>query len=141
MSVERTLAIIKPDAVAAGAAGRILARIEQAGFTVLALKMIRMSFEDAAGFYAVHRERPFFKSLCTFMTQGPCIPMVLEADGAIQRWRDLMGATDPAKAAANTIRKEFAASIEANAVHGSDAAATAAFEIPYFFSRLEIGPR
>jgi nucleoside-diphosphate kinase len=141
MSVERTLAIIKPDAVAADAAGRILARIEQAGFTVLALKMIRMSFEDAAGFYAVHRERPFFKSLCTFMTQGPCIPMVLEADGAIQRWRDLMGATDPAKAAANTIRKEFAASIEANAVHGSDAAATAAFEIPYFFSRLEIGPR
>jgi nucleoside-diphosphate kinase len=141
MSVERTLAIIKPDAVAAGAAGRILARIEQAGFTVLALKMIRMSFEDAAGFYAVHRERPFFKSLCTFMTQGPCIPMVLEADGAIQRWRDLMGATDPARAAANTIRKEFAASIEANAVHGSDAAATAAFEISYFFSRLEIGPR
>ncbi len=141
MSVERTLAIIKPDAVAADAAGRILARIEQAGFTVLALKMIRMSFEDAAGFYAVHRERPFFKSLCTFMTQGPCIPMVLEADGAIQRWRDLMGATDPAKAAANTIRKEFAASIEANAVHGSDAAATAAFEISYFFSRLEIGPR
>ena len=138
MSVERTLAIIKPDAVAAGAAGQILARIEQAGFKILALKMIRMSFDDAAGFYAVHSARPFFKSLCTFMTQGPCIPMVLEADNAIARWRDLMGATDPAKAAAGTIRKDLAASIEANAVHGSDAAATAAFEMAYFFSNLEL---
>jgi nucleoside-diphosphate kinase len=138
MSIERTLAIIKPDAVAAGSAGKILARIEQAGFRVLGLKMTRMSFDQAAGFYAVHRERPFFKSLCTFMTQGPCIPMVLEADNAIQRWRDLMGATDPARAAAGTIRKDFAASIEANAVHGSDAPATAAFEIPYFFSALEL---
>ena len=139
--IERTLAIIKPDAVAAGSAGKILARIEQAGFRVLALKMTRMSVDQAAGFYAVHRERPFFKSLCTFMTQGPCIPMVLEADNAIQRWRDLMGATDPAKAAAGTIRKDFASSIEANAVHGSDAAATAAVEIAYFFSQLEICPR
>ena len=138
MSVERTLAIIKPDAVAAGAAGKILARIEQAGFKVLALKMVRMSFDDAAGFYAVHSARPFFKSLCTFMTQGPCIPMVLEADNAIARWRDLMGATDPAKAAAGTIRKDFAASIEANAVHGSDATTTAAFEIAYFFSALDL---
>ena len=138
---ERTLAIIKPDAVGAGSAGQVLARIEKAGFKVLAVKMIRMSFDDAAGFYAVHRERPFFKSLCTFMTQGPCIPMVLEADNAIQRWRDLMGATDPAKAAAGTIRKDFASSIEANAVHGSDAAATAAVEIAYFFSQLEICPR
>ena len=138
MSVERTLAIIKPDAVAAGTAGKILARIEQAGFKVLALKMIRMSFDDAGGFYAVHSARPFFKSLCTFMTQGPCIPMVLESDNAIQKWRDLMGATDPAKAAAGTIRKDFAASIEANAVHGSDATTTAAFEIPYFFSALEL---
>jgi nucleoside-diphosphate kinase len=137
---ERTLAIIKPDAVAAGAAGKILARIEAAGFRVLGLKMIRLSAEEAAGFYAVHRERPFFASLCAFMTQGPCIPMVLEADHAIQRWRDLMGATDPAKAAAGTIRKEFATSIEANAVHGSDAPATAAFEIPYFFSALELSP-
>src|SRR5207302_9019041 len=110
MSVERPRAIIKPDAVAAGAAGKILGRIEQAGFKVVALKMIQMSFDDAAGFYAVHRERPFFKSLCTFMTQGPCIPMVLEADDAIQRWRDLMGATDPVKAAAGTIRKDFATS-------------------------------
>jgi nucleoside-diphosphate kinase len=138
---ERTLAIIKPDAVARGAAGQILARIEQAGFTVLAIKMIRMTEADAAGFYAVHRERPFFKSLCTFMTRGPSIPMVLEGDNGIQRWRDLMGATDPAKAAAGTIRKEFASSIEANAVHGSDAPATAAFEIAYFFSSLEIAAR
>jgi nucleoside-diphosphate kinase len=138
MSVERTLAIIKPDAVAAGTAGKILARIEHAGFKVLALKMIRMSFDDAAGFYAVHSARPFFKSLCTFMTQGPCIPMVLEADNAIQKWRDLMGATDPAKAGAGTIRKDFASSIEANAVHGSDASTTAAFEIPYFFSALDL---
>jgi nucleoside-diphosphate kinase len=138
---ERTLAIIKPDAVGAGAAGRIIARIEAGGFTILAAKLIRMSFDDAAGFYAVHRQRPFFKSLCTFMTQGPCIPMVLEADGAIQRWRDLMGATDPAKAAAGTIRKEFAASIEANAVHGSDAPETATTEIAYFFNALEIHSR
>jgi nucleoside-diphosphate kinase len=138
---ERTLAIIKPDAVAKGAAGQIFARIEKAGFTVIAARMIRMTEEDAAGFYAVHRARPFFKSLCTFMTQGPCIPMVLEADNAIQRWRDLMGATDPAKAAAGTIRKDFAESIEANAVHGSDAPQTAAFEIPYFFSSLDLCPR
>jgi nucleoside-diphosphate kinase len=138
---ERTLAIIKPDAVAKGAVGQIFARIEKAGFTVIAARMIRMTEEDAAGFYAVHRARPFFKSLCTFMTQGPCIPMVLEADTAIQRWRDLMGATDPAKAASGTIRKDFAESIEANAVHGSDAPQTAAFEIPYFFSSLDLCPR
>jgi len=138
---ERTLAIIKPDAVAKGAAGQIFARIEKEGFTVLAARMIRMTEEDAAGFYAVHRARPFFKSLCAFMTQGPCLPMVLEADNAIQRWRDLMGATDPAKAAAGTIRKDFAESIEANAVHGSDAPQTAAFEIPYFFSSLDLCPR
>jgi nucleoside-diphosphate kinase len=141
MKTERTLAIIKPDAVGRGETGQILARIEQAGFRVLALKMIRMSQDDAAGFYAVHRERPFFTSLCAFMTQGPCVAMVLESEGAIQRWRDLMGATDPARAAAGTIRKEFATSIEANVVHGSDAAETAAFEIAYFFSRLEICPR
>src|SRR5437899_2705971 len=94
--MQRTLAIIKPDAVSKGAAGAILSKIEQAGFKVLAAKLIQMSFDDAAGFYAVHRQRPFFTSLCTFMTQGPCIPMVLEADNAIQKWRDLMGATDPA---------------------------------------------
>jgi nucleoside-diphosphate kinase len=138
---QRTLAIIKPDAVARRAAGAILSRIEQAGFKVLAVKLVHMSSDDAAGFYAVHRQRPFFQSLCSFMTQGPCLPMVLEADNAIQKWRDLMGATDPAKAAAGTIRKEFATSIEANAVHGSDAPETAAFEIPYFFSALEIHAR
>ena len=139
--IKRTLAIIKPDAVAKSTAGQIFARIEKAGFTVLAARMIRMTEEDAAGFYGVHRARPFFKSLCAFMTQGPCLPMVLEADNAIQRWRDLMGATDPAKAAAGTIRKDFAESIEANAVHGSDAPQTAAFEIPYFFSSLDLCPR
>ena len=141
MTIERTLAIIKPDAVKQSVAGAILARIEKAGFKVLAAKMILMSSESAAGFYAVHRQRPFFGSLCAFMTQGPCMPLVLEADNAIQRWRDLMGATDPAKAAAGTIRKEFATSIEANVVHGSDAPETAAFEIAYFFSQLEIFPR
>lgn len=138
---QRTLAIIKPDAVAKGSIGPIIAKIERAGFTILAAKLVHMSSDDAGGFYAVHRERPFFKSLCAFMTQGPCLPMVLEAEGAIQKWRDLMGATDPAKAAAGTIRKEFASSIESNAVHGSDAPETAAFEIPYFFSALEIHPR
>jgi nucleoside-diphosphate kinase len=138
---QRTLAIIKPDAVARNAAGAIIGRIEQAGFKVLAARMIHMSQAEAAGFYAVHRERPFFKSLCAFMTQGPCLPMVLEADNAIQRWRDLMGATDPAKAAAGTIRKEFASSIEANAVHGSDSPASAAFEIPYFFAAIDLGAR
>jgi nucleoside-diphosphate kinase len=138
MAVERTLSIIKPDAVAKNAIGEIYARFEKAGLRIAAAKMVRLSREDAEGFYAVHRERPFFKSLVAFMTQGPSIPMVLERDGAIQKWRDLMGATDPAKAAAGTIRKDFAANIEANAVHGSDAPATAAFEIPYFFSALEI---
>ena len=141
MTTERTLAIIKPDAVAGGVAGRIIAKIEHGGFKILAAKMIQMSFDDAAGFYAVHRQRPFFKSLCTFMTQGPCIPMVLEGDHAIQRWRDLMGATDPAKAAAGTIRKDFASSIESNAVHGSDAPETAITEISYFFNALEIHAR
>jgi nucleoside-diphosphate kinase len=139
--IQRTLGIIKPDAVSKGVAGRILSRVEESGFKVLALKMLHMTPAQAGGFYAVHRERPFYKSLCAFMTQGPSIVMALEADNAIQRWRDLMGATDPAKAAAGTIRKEFASSIEANAVHGSDAPETAAFEIPYFFSALEIAAR
>jgi nucleoside-diphosphate kinase len=138
---QRTLAIIKPDAVAKGAAGKIMARIEEAGFTVLALKLIHMTDAQARGFYIVHKERPFYASLCAFMTQGPCIPMVLEGDDAIPRWRDLMGATNPANAAAGTIRKDFASSIEANAVHGSDAPETAAFEISYFFSSFEIVPR
>ena len=138
MAVERTLTIIKPDAVAAGMAGQIIGRFEQAGLKILAAKLVRLTPEQSGGFYIVHKERPFYRSLCAFMTQGPCIPMVLEADNAIQKWRDLMGATDPAKAASGTIRKDFATSIEANAVHGSDAPETAAFEIPYFFSALEI---
>lgn len=138
---QRTLAIVKPDAVAKGVAGKVIAKIEEAGFTIIAAKMIHMTDAQAAGFYIVHKERPFYGSLCAFMTQGPCIPMVLEADNAIQRWRDLMGATNPANAAAGTIRKEFASSIEANVVHGSDAPETAAFEIPYFFANLELCPR
>ena len=137
-AVQRTLAIIKPDAVAKGAAGQIIARIEQVGLKILAARLMRLSAEQAAGFYIVHKERPFYASLCAFMTQGPCLPMVLEGENAIQRWRDLMGATDLAKAVAGTIRKDFASSIEANAVHGSDAPETAAFEIPYFFSALDI---
>ena len=140
-AVQRTLAIIKPDAVAKGVAGQIIARIEQAGLKILAARLVHLTPEQAAGFYIVHKARPFYASLCAFMTQGPCLPMVLEADNAIQRWRDLMGATDPAKAAAGTIRKDFASSIEANAVHGSDAPETAAFEIPYFFSAVDMCPR
>jgi nucleoside-diphosphate kinase len=139
--IERTLAIIKPDAVAGGVAGRIISRIETAGFQILGLRMLHMSQPQAAGFYAVHRERPFFISLCAFMTQGPSIVMVLQGETAIARWREMMGATDPAKAAPGTIRQELASSIEANAVHGSDSPESAAFEIPYFFSGLDLCPR
>ena len=139
MSVrERTLCIIKPDAVAARQAGQILARLEGAGFTIVALRMRTLSPAEAEGFYHVHRERPFFKSLVDFMASGPCVPMVLEADGAIAKLRELMGATDPAKAAAGTIRKDFASSIEANRIHGSDAAETARFEIGYFFPGIAL---
>jgi nucleoside-diphosphate kinase len=141
MPVERTLTIIKPDAVAKGAAGRIIARFEQAGLTILAAKLVHLSAAQAGGFYIVHKDRPFYASLCKFMTGGPCMPMVLEGESAISRLRDLMGATDPAKAAPGTIRKDFASSIEANAVHGSDSPESAAFEIPYFFAALEIHPR
>ena len=141
MAVERTLTILKPDAIAKNAAGQIIARFEKAGLKVLAAKLIHLSPAQAAGFYIVHKERPFYSSLCAFMTQGPCMPMVLEAEGAIVRLRDLMGATDPAQAAPGTIRKDFAASIEANAVHGSDSPESAAFEIPYFFAATEIHPR
>ena len=140
-AVQRTLAIVKPDAVAKGVTGEILTRVERAGFKILALRLLRLSSEEAAGFYAVHRQRPFFASLCAFMTQGPSLVMVLEGENAIQRWRDLMGATDPAKAAPNTVRRDFASSIEANAVHGSDSPESAAFEIAYFFSALELHPR
>jgi nucleoside-diphosphate kinase len=141
MAVERTLTIIKPDAVAKGVSGQIIARLEQAGLKILAAKLVHMTQEQAGGFYIVHKDRPFYQSLCAFMTSGPCLPMVLEGENAIARLRDLMGATDPAKAAAGTIRKDFAGSIEANAIHGSDSPASAAFEIPYFFDALEIFPR
>ena len=136
--MERTFAIIKPDAVKKGAAGKILARIEEAGFRVCAMRMIHMSKREAEGFYYVHKERPFFGGLTDFMSSGPCLVMCLEAPGAIKKWRDLMGATDPAKADAGTLRKEFGASIDNNATHGSDAPETAAFELGYFFRGLEL---
>ena len=138
---QRTLAIIKPDAVEKGVAGEIITRIERAGFRIVAARMIHLSAAQAGGFYAVHKERPFYASLCAFMTQGPVVVMALEGDDAIARWRELMGATDPAKAAPQTIRRDFAASIEANAVHGSDSPESAAVEIAYFFSALEISAR
>jgi nucleoside-diphosphate kinase len=141
MAVERTLTIIKPDAVEKGAVGQIIARFEQAGLKLLAAKLLHLTPGQAGGFYIVHKERPFYGSLCEFMTGGPCMPIVLEGDNAIARLRDLMGATDPAKAAAGTIRSDFASSIEANAVHGSDSPESAAFEITYFFGALEIHPR
>jgi nucleoside-diphosphate kinase len=135
--MERTLAIIKPDAVAARHAGRIIQRIEESGFQIRAMRMIHLSKLDSEGFYAVHRERPFFGSLTQFMSSGPVIVLALEADDAIRKWRTLMGATDPAKADGGTLRKEFGRSIENNATHGSDAPDTAAFEVGYFFPGLE----
>ncbi len=135
---ERTLAIIKPDAVARRLAGKIVQRIEEAGFQIRAIKRVHLSKKDAEGFYTVHRERPFFGSLTAFMSSGPAIVMVLEAPDAIKKWRTLMGATDPAKAEPGTLRKEFAESIERNATHGSDAPETAAYEIGYFFSGIEL---
>jgi nucleoside-diphosphate kinase len=141
MPVERTLTIIKPDAVAKNSMGQIIARFEQNGLKVLAARLMHLTPAQAGGFYFVHKERPFYSSLCAFMTQGPCMPIVLEGENAIARLRDLMGATDPAKAAPGTIRKDFASSIEANAVHGSDSPQSAAFEIPYFFGAMEIFSR
>jgi nucleoside-diphosphate kinase len=137
-SSERTFAIIKPDAVAAGQTGEIIAMIQHEGFRVVGMKMKRLSHLDAEGFYAVHKERPFYGSLVKFMTEGPVVVMVLEAPGAIKKWRDTMGATNPANAAEGTIRKRFAQSIERNCVHGSDAPETAAVEIPFFFSTSEL---
>jgi nucleoside-diphosphate kinase len=135
---ERTLAIIKPDAVERHLAGKIIQRIEAEGFTIRAMKRMALSKSEAEGFYAVHRERPFFASLTAFMSSGPVIVVVLEAPDAIKKWRTLMGATDPAKADAGTLRKEFAESIERNATHGSDAPDTAAYEIGYFFAGIEL---
>jgi nucleoside-diphosphate kinase len=136
--MERTFAIIKPDAVAANQTGAILAMVNKAGFRIAGMKMKRMSQIEAENFYGVHKERPFFGSLVKFMTEGPVVVMVLEAEGAITKWRDTMGATNPANAAEGTIRKTFATSIERNCVHGSDAPETAAVEIPFFFAGTEL---
>ena len=136
--MERTFAIIKPDAVERNIIGRILEKVEGAGFKIVGMKKIQLTKSQAEGFYYVHRERPFFNDLCAFMSRSPVVVMALERENAILSWRDLMGATNPANADAGTIRKEFGLSIEENTVHGSDAPETAAFEIPYFFSQLEL---
>src|SRR5918993_4565010 len=136
--MERTFAIIKPDAVERRLAGKILARIEEAGFTVRAMRLQHLTKREAEGFYAVHAERPFFGELTEFMSSGPCVVLALEKENAVKAWRDLMGATNPAEAAEGSLRKEFAASIGENAVHGSDSDENAAIEIGYFFSKLEL---
>src|SRR5690349_3160469 len=136
--MEMTFAIIKPDAVRARVAGQIIQRIENEGFQIRAMRLVNLSKREAEGFYAVHRARPFFSSLTDFMSSGPAIVMALAAPDAIKKWRALMGATDPAKAEAGTLRKQFGASIEHNATHGSDAAETAAFELSYFFPGVEL---
>ncbi len=136
--MERTLSIVKPDGVEGGLIGEVIKRFESNGLKVIGLKMVQMSKKEAEGFYAVHREKSFFESLTTFMSSGPAVVMVLEGDNAIQRVRDLMGATDPRKAAEGTLRRQFGSSIEKNIVHGSDGPDTASFEIGYFFHALEI---
>ncbi len=136
--VERTFSIIKPDAVADHHAGEILAILEQAGFRIIGMRMLRLTQQQAEGFYAVHRERPFFPSLVKFMTEGPIIALALEREDAVKKLREVMGATNPANAAEGTVRKRFAASIERNCIHGSDAPETAAVELGYFFSALEL---
>ena len=138
MAIERTLAIIKPDAVKRGLSGEILSRIHSAKFQIVAIKSLRLTKTEAEGFYAVHRERPFFGELTDFMSSGKVIVIALEAEGAIGKWRDTMGATDPAKAASGTIRRDLGTSIQNNCTHGSDAPATAAFELGYFFAGSEL---
>ena len=138
MAVERTFAIIKPDAVSRGLQGEILSRIHKAGFKVIAIKTMRLTKDEASGFYAVHRERPFFGELADFMSSGKIFAMVLEAEGAIAKWREVMGATDPKKAAPGTIRRDLGTTIGNNVTHGSDAPDTAAFEINYFFAGHEL---
>ncbi|HMD38318.1 MAG TPA: nucleoside-diphosphate kinase [Candidatus Acidoferrum sp.] len=138
MAIERTFAIIKPDAVAAGQQGEILARIHKAGFKIVAVKSMQLTKEEAGGFYAVHKSRPFFGELTDFMSSGKIIALVLESENAILKWRDTMGATDPKKAAPGTIRHDLGTSIGTNCTHGSDAPKTAAFEISYFFAGLEL---
>ena len=140
MAVERTLSILKPDALQSGVVGKILAKFEEAGLKPVAMKMLQLTQKQAEGFYAVHRERPFYKSLVQYMTSGPVIVQVLEGENAVARNREVMGATNPANAAEGTIRKLFAKSIEANSVHGSDSPETAAQEIGFFFSKIEICP-
>ena len=135
--MQKTLTILKPDTVKAANTGAIIDRLEKEGFRIRAMKMVHLTQAQAEGFYDVHRERPFFGSLVKFMTEGPVVTMVLEADNAIEKLRKVMGATDPAKAEAGTIRKQFATNIERNAIHGSDGPETAAFEVSYFFNRLE----
>jgi nucleoside-diphosphate kinase len=137
--LQRTLAIVKPDGVQKGVAGQVIARIETEGFRIVAMRLHHLSRAEAEGFYAVHRERPFFKDLVAFMTSGPAILMCLERENAIAHWREVMGATDPAKAAPGTIRNLFAANIEKNVSHGSDAPETAAFELGWFFRGSELG--
>jgi nucleoside-diphosphate kinase len=136
--VERTFSIIKPDAVAAGQAGQILAMLEAAGFKIIGMRMVKLSQQQAEGFYAVHRERPFFPSLVKFMTEGRIVALALEREDAVKKLREVMGATNPANAAEGTVRKKFAASIERNCIHGSDAPETAAVELSYFFSALDL---
>src|SRR5215471_1771180 len=136
--MQKTFTILKPDTVKAGKAGAVINEIEKAGFRIRAMKIIHLTEAQAQGFYYVHKERPFFGSLVKFMTEGPVVPIVLEAEGAIDKLRKVMGATDPAKAEAGTIRKQFGTNIERNAIHGSDGPETAAFEIGYFFNQLEV---
>ena len=136
--MEQTLSIIKPDGVARGLIGKVIQRIEGLGLKIVAMKMVHMTQVQAQGFYAVHRARPFFEGLTTFMSSGPAVVMVLQGENAIARWRELMGATDYRKAAEGTLRREFATDIEKNVVHGSDGPDTAAFEIGYFFNRFEL---
>ena len=138
MSLERTFAMIKPDAVANGHVGKILALVEKSGFRIIGMKMQRIAKHQAEAFYNVHRERPFFPGLVTFMTEGPVVLLVLQGEGAIAKWREVMGATDPTNAAEGTIRKLYAENIERNSAHGSDAPATAEQEIPFFFSAAEL---
>ncbi len=140
MAIEKTLAIIKPDATARGITGKIIDRIEQEGFTIRAMRKLSLSKEDAQAFYAVHRERPFFDSLTEFMSSGPVVVLCLEREGAIAKWREVMGATNPADAAEGTLRKLYAVDLEKNSVHGSDAPETAAEETAFFFSGLEMLP-
>ena len=141
MALERTLSIVKPDGVAKNLIGEVYRRFEQAGLRIVAARMRHLTPTEAEGFYAVHRERPFFKDLCRYMTSGPVAVQVLEGENAVQKHRDIMGATDPKKAAPGTIRADLAASIEENVVHGSDSAENAAREIAYFFSETELCPR